>query len=56
MCHAHVHHWPLREVREEVTALGIQLGARREPCRTIGVAGVYGGSSTGGGGGIGLGG
>ena len=55
VCHAHVHHhWPARdpEVQEEVTALGIALGARREPCRTGGAAGVGGGRSTGGYGGI----
>ena len=48
MCRAHVQHpWPPREVQEEVTALGIALGARREPCRAGGAAGVGGGSSTG---------
>ena len=47
--HAHVHHhWPAREpeVQEEVTALGVALGARREPCRTGGAAGVGGGRSS----------
>ena len=57
MCHAHVHHhWQPREVLEEVTALGVAMGARREPFRTGGAAGVVGGRSTGGCGGIGRGG
>ena len=57
VCHAHVHHhWTPREVQEEVTALGIALGARREPCCTGGAAGVGGSSSTEGCEGIGCGG
>ena len=57
VCHAHVqHHWPPREVQEEVTALGVALGARREPWRTGGAAGVGGGCSTGACGGFGAGG
>ena len=48
VCHAHVHHhWPPREVQEEVTALGAALGPRREPCRTGGAARVSAGRSTG---------
>ena len=48
VCHAHVHHhWPPREVQEEVPALGVALGVWREPCRTGGAAGVGGGSSIG---------
>ena len=40
MCQAHVHHHRLpREVQEEVTALGVALEARREPCRAGGVGG-----------------
>ena len=47
MCHAHVHHhWPLQEVQEEVTALGVALGSRHEPWRTGGTAGVGGGRSS----------
>ena len=43
--HAHVHHhWPPREVQEQVTALGVALGAWRESCRAGGAAGVGGGS------------
>ena len=58
VCQAPVHHyWPPREVQEEeVTALGIMLGARWEPCRTGGAASVVGGSRIGGCGGIGRGG
>ena len=57
MCHAHVHHdWPPREVQQEVTALGVALGARREPCRAGGAAGVGAGCSIGGCGGLGAGG
>ena len=42
VCHAHVHHhkWPPREVQEDVTAVGVALGARRELCRAVGAAGV----------------
>ena len=43
-------------VQEEVTALGIAAGARREPCRTGDFAGVCVGSSPAGSGGIGCGG
>ena len=53
--HTYVHHqWLPREVQEEVTALGVALGAWREPCRAGGAAGVGGGCRTavcGGGGG-----
>ena len=46
-CHAHVHHhWPPRDVQEEVTALGVALGARRKSCRAGGAAGLGGGCST----------
>ena len=49
VCHAHVHHhWPPREVQEEVTALRVALGSWRVPCRTGGAAGVGGGRSAGG--------
>ena len=48
--HAHnYHHWPPWEAREEVTALGITLRARRETHLTGGAVGVSGGSSMGGG-------
>ena len=50
--HAHDHHyWPPREVQEEVTALGVALGAWRERSRVGGAAGVCGSSRTGGAGG-----
>ena len=46
--HTHFHHhWPPREVQEEVTALGVVLGAWREPCCAGGAAGVGGGCRTG---------
>ena len=52
--HTHVHHhWPTREVQEEVTALGVALGACLKPSRSGGAAGVGGGYRTGGCGGIG---
>ena len=42
--HTHVHHhWPPREVQEQVTAVGVALGAWRESCRAGGAAGVGGG-------------
>ena len=51
--HAHVHHhWPPREVQEQVTALQVALGALREPSRAGGAAGVGCGCRTGGCGGI----
>ena len=56
MSHTRVHHhWPPREVQEEIIALGTTLGAR-EPCLTGGAAGMGCGSSTRECGGIGCGG
>ena len=53
VCHAHIHnHRPPREVQEEVTALGVALGARRELCRTGAAAGLEGVRSSGGCGGM----
>ena len=53
MSHTHGHHhWPPREVEEEVTALGVVLGAWRELSRAGGAAGVGGGCRTKGCGGI----
>ena len=57
VCHSHVHHhWPPRQVQEEVIGLGFALAARREPCRTGGAAGVGRGHTSGGAEGLGAGG
>ena len=43
MCYAHVHNlWPPREVQEEVTAPGVELVTRQEPCLIGGAAEVGG--------------
>ena len=57
MCHTHVHHHrPLLEVLKEVTALGVALSARHEPCRTGGTLEWAAAAAPGGGGGVGAGG
>ena len=55
--HTHVyHHWPPREVQEEVTELGVTLGAWREPSRAGGAAAWAAATAPGGAGGLSAGG